>query len=80
MNNFYAEISHDTLVAAIRSLDEDIRQISSTVKGDLSKLTVKDKKRFMEFSKAALELKGAYPVAQKKNPELPLYESLVKRG
>ncbi len=80
MGQFYAEISHDTLVAAIRSLDEDIRQISSTVKGDLSKLVVKDKKRFMEFSKAALELKGLYPAAQKMNPDLPPYDSLVTRA
>lgn len=80
MDKFYAEISHETLIAAIRSLDAAIHQVSSNVKSDLSKLTAKDKKRFMEFSKAALELKSAYPSAQKKNPELPPYDSLVKRA
>ena len=79
MSQFYAEISHETLVAVICSLDEEIRQISINVKGDLSRLSVKDKKRFMEFSKAALELKSLYPAAQKMNPDLPSYDSLVKR-
>ena len=79
MNDFLVEISHHTLVAAIKSLDEDIRHIAGPVKGDLSKLSAQDQKKLMDYSKAALELKNVYPAAQKRDPKLPPYETLVKR-
>ena len=76
---FLVEVSHQVLIAAIRAIDAEIRHISAPVKGDLSKLKPKDQERLMAFSKAALELKNIYPVAQKGDPKLPPYDSLVMR-
>jgi hypothetical protein len=79
MADVFVEISHHTLVAAIRSLDDDIRHLMDSTKGDLSQLSPKDQKILLDFSKAAMELKNVYPAARKRDPKLPPYETLVKR-
>ncbi|MFN8845833.1 MAG: hypothetical protein ACK5V3_14775 [Bdellovibrionales bacterium] len=79
MSDFLVEITHHTLVSAIKSLDADIRHLTESTKGDLAKLSPQDQKKLVDFSKAALELKNIYPFARKNNPKLPAYETLVKR-